>query len=1343
MKHFLIIIILFLSVCQLDSQSAASVSMLSVNDGLSQGMIFNIIQSRDGFIWIATKDGLNRYDGSRFEVFSPDPFDPFAISGSDIRSLYEDTQGRIWVGMIDKIDIFEPKTRKFYHIKKPETPGIYWRGPFVTEVQKNNYILLDKGNVWKLTLPENILEQAVKNNKSTLEISFTSIVLPQSESAQNEKVTARCKLYTKGKDFLIGTSQGIFRIDLSQYKVKPDKMLHGEIHNIIQDKEGRILVRLLEKSYLKSDPPQYWDMISWDEKAGIEHKISRMVYSKVFTFDQDGYLWLDQDKNIEKYLPEKFLNNQSPESIFTPEKSLVNHEGFKFQTFFFDKSGILWAGTNGFGLIKLNSKERSFRSYFTNTSQRMIVEDTKGNLITLQDINTKYSSARFEKGSPHVSGYNDIFALGELSMIYDEHGKCWTYKQGEREMYSYDASTDIKKSIPWKGLGFFMDKNQKLLSVDENGLYQFDPISGKTNYYPFRNTMKQQTEYSQFFYMDADGDIWIFGLEGLIKAIPSQNGYQFEYFFNKPTDRTSLSSDIVMSVTDDPLEPEKYLWVGTKAGGLNRLDKKTGKFKQYKTDQGLPDNVIYGILAENPSESDGISGSHIWLSSNKGLSRFHVRNETCRNFTIADGLQDNEFNSSSYLKTKNGTMIFGGVKGLTVFHPDSLHFNQNIPKIEIVGLKVNNEKFDISGKSVINLSHHQNLINFDFTALEFTNPIQNQYRYQLIGIDKDWVTIGSKNSIQFANLAPGNYTFKVLGSNNDGIWSEKPAVLSFTIRPPWYGSWWAYGFYIVLLAFGVRQFYFYKLSQRLEHQEKLRLQEMDEFKNRFFTNITHEFRTPLTVILGSSEQLIKDEKDEIKNKKLSLIKRSGENLLRLINQILDLTKLESNTLTIHYIQGDILTYIRYIAESMHSFANAQNILLKVESDQTKIVMDYDPERILQIIHNLLSNAIKFTPSGGKVILRAELKDKWLQISVADSGSGIPMDALPHLFERFYQANNQKHAKAGGTGVGLSLTKELVKAMHGHISVQSTVEVGSTFFVKLPVANISPLEEIKDHNNEKKWNSGTTFIHSTNSHSTEQNGIANQDESLSHILIIEDNADVAEYLGSCLKDRYKLEFAYNGLAGIEKALENIPDIIVSDVMMPIKDGFEVVETLKNDEFCSHIPIVLLTAKADFQSRLSGLRKGADAYLSKPFHQEELLVTIENLLESRRKLQLKYQQTALSPETEILSHFDIEDSFLQKIHSIIEENYMDEEFGLPQLCQKTGMSRSQLFRKLKALTNIAPSDLIRKHRLNKAKDLLKSGDANVAETTWKVGFKDPSYFSKIYQDEFGESPSTTRK
>ncbi|MBC7777573.1 MAG: response regulator, partial [Phycisphaerae bacterium] len=565
-------------------------------------------------------------------------------------------------------------------------------------------------------------------------------------------------------------------------------------------------------------------------------------------------------------------------------------------------------------------------------------------------------------------------------------------------------------------------------------------------------------------------------------------------------------------------------------------------------------------------------------------------------------------------------------------------------------------------------------------------------------------------------------------------WSEQPAELRFTIRPPWWNSWLAYGMYLAMAIAVIWWYYQYLLRQRFSEQEKLRLQELDDFKSRFFTNITHEFRTPLTVILGMSEQLAKEEKDEPKHNKLGLIKRSGENLLRLVNQILDLAKLESNTLKMNYIQGDILTFIRYIAESLHSLANAQNLMLRVESEQAKIVMDYDPERFLQIIHNLLSNAVKFTPSGGKVILRADLKDKWLQISVADSGAGIPPEELPHLFERFFQARNQEHAKAGGTGIGLSLTRELVKAMGGEINVESKVGVGSTFFVKLPVTNNSALEEKGAENWQvpsiKKPINVPSVVNEPDRH---------------NILLIEDNPDVVEYLGACLRDHFNLDFAYNGQAGIEKALETVPDLIVSDVMMPIKDGFEVVETLKNDERTSHIPIILLTAKADVQSRLAGLRRGADAYLSKPFHQEELLVTLENLLESRRKLQLKYQQNVLTPlqsEPNAVP-VDPEDSFLQKVRDIIDAQYHHEDFGLPQLCQKIGMSRSQLFRKMKALTDIAPSDLIRSHRLNKAKSLLESGAANVAEAAWQVGFKDPSYFSKLYQEEFGEAPSTTRK
>jgi len=545
-----------------------------------------------------------------------------------------------------------------------------------------------------------------------------------------------------------------------------------------------------------------------------------------------------------------------------------------------------------------------------------------------------------------------------------------------------------------------------------------------------------------------------------------------------------------------------------------------------------------------------------------------------------------------------------------------------------------------------------------------------------------------------------------------------------------------------------------QLLQEKNQMEAEQLQELNDFKSRFFTNITHEFRTPLTVILGMSERVLSDGVTQSHpvtiTQPLNLIKRNGENLLRLINQILDLAKLESNTLKMNYIQGDILAFTRYITESLHSLANAQNLMLRVESDQAKIVMDYDPERFLQIIHNLLSNAIKFTPSGGKVVLRASIdlagstNRPSLLLTVSDSGAGIPAEELPHLFDRFFQAKNQEHAKAGGTGIGLSLTRELVKAMGGEISVESTVGVGSTFLVKLPVTNSSVFEEkLMPIDGVTRNLPVKRSLHSdgvTSSHPV----------TMQTVLLIEDNPDVVEYLSACLqgvgdhKGRpYQLDFAYNGQAGIEKALENVPDLIVSDVMMPVKDGFEVVETLKNDERTSHIPFILLTAKADVQSRLAGLRKGADAYLSKPFHQEELLVTIENLLELRRKLQSKYQLYALSPIVpEGVETADMEDGFLQKVREVIEANYPKEDFGLPQLCQKIGMSRSQLFRKMKALTDIAPSDLIRTHRLNKAKALLESG-ANVAEAAWEVGFKDPSYFSKLYQEEFGVAPSATRK
>ena len=468
---------------------------------------------------------------------------------------------------------------------------------------------------------------------------------------------------------------------------------------------------------------------------------------------------------------------------------------------------------------------------------------------------------------------------------------------------------------------------------------------------------------------------------------------------------------------------------------------------------------------------------------------------------------------------------------------------------------------------------------------------------------------------------------------------------------------------------------------------------------------------------------------------MHLIKRNGESLLRLINQILDLAKLEGNGLKMNYVQGDVLPYLRYISESLHSLANAQNVLLRVESPEPTIHMDYDPERLLQIVHNLLSNAIKFTPSGGQVTLKVDLttfqKLSNLRLTVSDTGAGIPPEDVPFIFDRFYQANNLEKAKAGGTGIGLALTKELVQQMGGTISVVSTPGKGTTFTATWPITrNAAVMSE------DTAAYSNLVSDVSTVPRSTVENAAFIGNE----LLLIEDNPDVVEYLTACLQGSYKLDFAYNGRAGIEKALETVPDLIISDVMMPEKDGFEVCDFLKNDERTSHVPIILLTAKADIESRIAGLRRGADAYLAKPFHQEELLLTVANALESRKKLQARFANVAIPMDDfSITPVRDVEDAFVQKVRAAVEAHLSDASFSVEQLCRALAMSQPQLHRKLTALTGKNATLFIRAIRLEKAKVLLLQKDKTIGEVAFEVGFDDPKYFSRVFTEAFGVAPS----
>jgi signal transduction histidine kinase/DNA-binding response OmpR family regulator len=864
-----------------------------------------------------------------------------------------------------------------------------------------------------------------------------------------------------------------------------------------------------------------------------------------------------------------------------------------------------------------------------------------------------------------------------------------------------------------------------------------------------------------------DGRWWLGTSKGLVEARPNAaGGFDFRLWEYKAGNDNSPRNNDVSSLLPDPKDANA-LWIGTKGGGLARMDIKNGQFRHLTTRNGLPNDVIYAVLPDPEN-----SGGCLWLSSNKGLTRYHPESGQIKNFTEADGLQSDEFNTWAYGKTPTGELMFGGVKGLNVFHPKDIQDNPHLPRAFLTGLKINNHTItpgDSTGllaqtlefTEKIRLPFHQNSITLEFAALEYTAPSKNRFRYYLEGAEAEWAHESSEPSAQYLNLSPGDYVFKVMACNNDGVWNPAPASLRITVLPPWYRSWLAYLFYAAAVGGLIWLYMRFRLGQlrleqklALEHREAERIRELDEFKSRLFTNITHEFRTPLTVVLGTSEQLEKQAPESVfpdlntantfagglKNR-LALIRRNGRNLLDLVNQLLDLAKAESNQLKIHLVQGDVVRYVRYVVESFHSLSNQRNVLLTVDSKLPELAMDYDPEKLRQILSNLISNALKYTPSGGKIAVFITHHASFIILKVADSGAGIAPEDLSRIFDRFYQADNAV-AKAGGTGIGLALTKELVKLLGGEITAESEPGKGSTFTVRLPITNLAEkttqaLEPIPEP--------ATSNLKPETSNQQPQTG--------SRLLLVEDNPDVVEYLRLCLEGRYQLHYAYNGRAGIEQALELVPDLVLSDVMMPEKDGFEVCDFLKNDERTSHIPVVLLTAKADVESRIAGLRRGADAYLAKPFHPEELLATLQNLLELRRKLQARYAASALSvspqpdgdhpPTAPSPSVTDIEDVFLQKLRAAVEARLGEADLSAEDVCRAVGMGRSNLYAKLSALTDLSFNVYVRTLRLQKAKTLLESTDLNVSEVAYEVGFNDPKYFSRVFSEQFGVAPSALRK
>ncbi|HQU96487.1 MAG TPA: ATP-binding protein, partial [Saprospiraceae bacterium] len=630
-------------------------------------------------------------------------------------------------------------------------------------------------------------------------------------------------------------------------------------------------------------------------------------------------------------------------------------------------------------------------------------------------------------------------------------------------------------------------------------------------------------------------------------------------------------------------------------------------------------------------------------------------------------------------------------------------------------------------------------------------------------IDKDWVESGTRRTATYLHLPSGSYVFKLQGSNSQGMWSPKIAELKIIVTPPWWRTWWAYALYGLLMGFGARSYFKFRINKaklqsqlHYEQQEAKRVKELDTVKTQLYANITHEFRTPLTVILGMANQ-VKNDPEKYLVKGVDMIVRNGENLLNLVNEMLDLSKLESGKMTLNLIHGDIISFLRYIVESFQSLAAGQKKQFHFFSDTDELMLVFDAEKIRQIITNLFSNALKFTPEQGNIYvsISQEVADKndrtLLVIKVKDTGMGIPENQLEHIFDRFYQLDNSHTRKAEGTGIGLALTKELVKLMNGSILVKSPpigATKGTEFIIHIPLTKVRVEDDVALLVPAYKENTKEVKVEErTGAHSIVG---ADNDSSQPLVLLVEDNADVVAYTASCLPD-YKLAVGKDGREGIEIATEIIPDLIITDVMMPFIDGFEMCRRLRQDERTSHIPIIMLTAKADIQSKLEGLDKGADVYLEKPFHKEELLLRIKKLLELRKNLRQYYSRQMgiienadpkVKQGAETVIDEKAEHEFVKKVREIVEVNFSNYDFSVDQLCKIIFMSHSQLHRKLEALTGCSPNKFIRIVRLNRAKELLLNKALSIAAVALDCGYNDPGYFARVFKQEYGNTPQEWR-
>ncbi|MCB0634185.1 MAG: response regulator, partial [Lewinella sp.] len=1227
---------------------------IGAEQGLPHKTVNEIFQDHLGFIWLGTPVGLVKYDGYNFKTYPYEWIDTTSkMSYSEplkVGAITEDPDGDLWVGRYygnneqPVLFRFDRKTEQLI--------------PYLFEVSgkaSNNEVLeisTDREFLWILT-PK--LFRFKRNGRPPIE---TLEVLQRGDRGLLDDTFADLMRDQQGRLWLPtwkGTYEWIAEQD--SFRFHPIKLPPAEAvqrrytyNHLIQTKDQTFWAFPYLPGYAVK-----LSLVSGDQEIMSNRQL---IPSNTSLHTASGSIWLGRRPGkggIQVFDPiSRQLRNmdiQLEGTNFFPLSRVLD--------IFQDYSGSVWVGTEYGPLLKYEKQKNEFRHLYFQADHDNTLSHDQVTAIR-QDKEGKYwfttmggglnrwdrQTNTFQTYRAHSGNRNLPLTDLSLGLEVADDGTIWF---GEVfQIGSFDISTGMFKhylAVGGSVWALLEDTQNRLWATkDVGGLWRFDREKDEFLQVDLLNPNDSTQTLNlrlRSIYQDSQGHLWLETFESPISGC---------LWYNPETKAVKLFD--LPEARSFHEDRHGYLWIGT-VNGLIRLEPSTGKYDCYRQEDGLPNNTINAVLEDKNGD--------LWLATDNGLSCLQPKDRIFRNYFKSDGLPGNEFYPAGY-QNEEGELFFATTQGLLYFHPDSIKSNNIPPQLVFTGIDLFGKEIavdfngpltqHISITKAVRFSHWQNDLTIHYAALHFKNPAKNSYQVKLDNYDEEWQAANHQNFANYTNLDPGQYTFRLRAANSDGIWNEEEIALSIIIRPPWYWNIYSQILYLVLITGGAIAFYHFQLNRRLAKVEAERLREIDETRTKLYTNITHEFRTPLTVIQGVTEW-IREHKTE-----KEIIQRNSRNLLTLVDRMLDWAKFEAGQLRPRMIQGNILPYLGYITESFHSLAINEKINLNFYTDQEQLVMDYDPEKILQILSNLISNAIKFTREYGKVSITARESKRGgssqLIVEIKDTGIGIGAEELQRIFKRFERIESESTHHIAGTGIGLAFTKELVQMMNGEIWVESRLGQGSTFTVVLPVSN-SSISEVDDPViHSFPVTAAVTEAEEAGTDPTDTQTVEGGSMELPRLLIVEDNLDVMKYIASCLQRDYELLFARDGRDGINRAFEYIPDIIISDVMMPEVDGFTLCSTLKQDERTSHIPIILLTAKADMASKLEGLAYGADAYLIKPFHHTELDIRLRKLIELRRQLQDRYRR----PDFQIEPATDKEDTFVLKVRELVLTHLKDD-------------------------------------------------------------------------------------